>query len=126
MSGLKTIIAGSRSITDKSILDEVIEQQVDWEISEVVSGGCRGMDTLGEEWADEHDIECTVFEADWDEHGNAAGPIRNGEMAEYADALIAIRDGDSTGTIDMLSKARSNELVVIEEDISVQSLTDFL
>ncbi len=41
------------------------------------------------------------FPADWDQHGNAAGPIRNAQMADYADALLLIYDGESRGSLNM-------------------------
>jgi hypothetical protein len=46
-----------------------------------------------------------LFKADWDKHGKAAGPIRNQQMAQEADGLIAFWDGKSRGTKDMIQKA---------------------
>lgn len=60
---------------------------------------------MAKKWADVQGITCYEYEADWDKHGKAAGPIRNQEMAEYADALIAVWDGESRGTRDMIDKA---------------------
>lgn len=45
------------------------------------------------------------FPADWNAHGKAAGPIRNQQMAQEADVLIAFWDGKSRGTKDMIEKA---------------------
>lgn len=50
------------------------------------------------------DIPVKRFPADWDRHGRAAGPIRNCQMAQYADALIAIWDGKSRGTKNMIDE----------------------
>ena len=55
---------------------------------------------------------CDIHPADWDKHGKAAGPIRNAEMAEVADALIAFWDGQSRGTANMISLAKSKGLSV--------------
>lgn len=66
-------------------------------ITEVVSGVAHGVDKLGERWAQAHKIPVKQFPAQWNKYGNAAGPIRNREMAEYADALIAVWDGQSRG-----------------------------
>ena len=41
---------------------------------------------------------------DWNKHGKAAGPIRNRQMAEYADCLIAVWDGKSRGTKNMIDE----------------------
>lgn len=79
-----------------------------WEcqIGEVVSGKAPGVDALGDRWSIETGRgESTPFPAKWHLHDKAAGPIRNQEMAEYADALIAIWDGKSRGTKNMIITA---------------------
>jgi hypothetical protein len=101
---MKTIIAGSRNIEDYRIVKEAIEEsQVN--ITEVVSGCARGVDNLGEQWAKQNRIPIKKFPADWKKHNKAAGPIRNTEMAKYGEVLIAIWDGKSKGTHDMINKA---------------------
>jgi len=108
---MKTIIAGSRSVVDLVHITEAVGQ-CGWNISEVVSGTCPGPDKLGEEWANKVNIPIKKFPADWDRLGKCAGFQRNSEMAEYADALIAIWDGISRGTKDMISKARKANLKI--------------
>jgi hypothetical protein len=74
---------------------------------EIVSGGARGVDRAGEEWADSQGMEPRIFPADWPAHGNAAGPIRNAEMAAYADAGLCIKTNVQTkGTTNMLEQMR--------------------
>lgn len=80
------------------------------QITEVVSGTARGPDTVGAQWAvdQEPPIPVKEFPANWNTHGKKAGYLRNKEMADYADALLAIWDGKSKGTkhmIDLASKA---------------------
>jgi hypothetical protein len=77
-----------------------------FEISEVVSGGARGIDQLGERWARDSGVPIKTFEPNWDKFGRSAGMIRNVEMARYADALIAIWDGKSRGTRHMIEQAK--------------------
>lgn len=108
---MKTVIAGSRSITDRKIVDEAI-QASGFTITEVVSGGARGVDSLGECWASDNNIPVTRFPARWNLHGRSAGPIRNHQMADYADALIAVWDGESKGTLDMITQAKCRGLHV--------------
>lgn len=108
---MRTIIAGSRTITDSSKLIEAIEQS-HFEITKVLCGGAHGVDRLGELYALDHDIPIQYFLANWEEYGKAAGPIRNTEMAENADALILIWDGASRGSADMLKKATAKGLKV--------------
>lgn len=99
---MKVIIAGSRDITDKWTVVEAVGA-TDWIIDEVVSGAARGVDRLGEEWAAIHNIPVKQFPANWDLYGKRAGFLRNAEMAAYADALIAIWDGKSRGTLNMIT-----------------------
>ena len=109
----KVIIAGTRDFVDYVLLcsfaDEALAGMDDIEI---VSGGARGADALGERYARERGHALKVFPADWKKWGRAAGPIRNGQMADYADALIAFWDGQSAGTRDMIRKAEDRDLRV--------------
>lgn len=111
---MKTIIAGSRSVTDFKIVNQAIKNS-GFSISEVVSGCARGVDRLGEGWAGEAGIKVARFPAEWDTHGKAAGVIRNREMARYADALVAVWDGKSRGTKNMIETARECGLDVYVE-----------
>lgn len=110
---MKVIIAGSRSITRFRIKDlrefmrEIYEENNDFFINEIVSGCARGIDRLGEQYAVTYGIMLHKFPANWEKFGLGAGPIRNEEMAEYADALIAIWDGKSKGTLDMIIQMRT-------------------
>jgi len=108
---MKTIVAGSRYITDPAFVIDAVDKS-DFEITEVVSGGQRGVDKLGEDYAEAAGLPLKVFEADWNKYGDSAGPIRNGQMAEYADAAIIVWDGKSRGSKDMMLKAYKNGLKV--------------
>ena len=78
----------------------------------IVSGHAPGADSLGEKFAADHNLKCELHPADWKRHGRAAGPIRNEEMAEVSDALIAFWDGKSRGTRSMIEIARRKGLQV--------------
>lgn len=109
---MKTIIAGGRATTleDSGIrlLDEVAAPF----ISQLVSGNASGIDREAETWAKARGFEITRFPADWGKHGKAAGPIRNREMAKFADALIAFPGG--RGTNSMHSEAMAAGLLVLD------------
>src|SRR5689334_17588586 len=104
---MKVIIAGSRSVFLEPFVVGSIVHQSGFQIEEVVSGGARGVDRVGEYWAMTHGISCLVFEADWEKYGKRAGPLRNAAMAKYADALIAVWDGKSRGTANMIETMRA-------------------
>ena len=108
---MRTIIAGSRDITDYSILEEAIKQ-CGWIPTVVISGAARGADTLGEEWADKNKVTLEKCPADWNKYGKSAGYKRNQEMAEIAGALIALWDGKSRGTKHMIEIADLKNLKI--------------
>ncbi len=98
---MRVIIAGSRDIHDYDRVAAHIKS-TGFKITEVVSGKCSGVDALGERWAIENKIPVKEFPALWHAHGKAAGPIRNKQMAEYADALIVVTTGESRGSMNMI------------------------
>lgn len=102
---MKTIIAGSRTIEDYGVVEAAVEAS-GFDITEVVSGCARGVDRLGERWAETHQLPIARFPADWKHYGRRAGPIRNNEMVGYAQALIAVWDGTSNGTHHIINAAR--------------------
>lgn len=57
-------------------------------------------------------MPCSIFPADWDRYGKAAGYLRNTEMAKNADALVAFWDGMSLGTRHMIETAKAHGLKV--------------
>ncbi|MBQ9942055.1 MAG: DUF2493 domain-containing protein [Christensenellaceae bacterium] len=75
-------------------------------VSEIVSGGARGIDTQAARWADAHGIKKTIFRPDYDTHGRRAPLVRNQQIAEYADVMLAFWDGRSSGTAHAISCAR--------------------
>lgn len=100
---MKVIIAGSRTgFVAKNVFEAVDESPFVGKITEVVSGTARGVDKDGEYYAHCHDLPIKKFPADWEKYGKAAGVYRNEEMAEYADALVAVWDGKSRGTYHMI------------------------
>jgi hypothetical protein len=94
---MKVIIAGGRdyvfTTSDIQLLNRL---RIQIPITEVVSGGARGADHCGEEWANKHNIPIKLFPANWDKHGKAAGAKRNKQMAQYADAVILFPGGRGT------------------------------
>lgn len=103
---MKVIIAGSRDFDQYDILCTYADRFPE-EITEVVSGCARGADMLGEEYARDWRLPIERFPANWHRYGQAAGVIRNCEMAEYADGLLAFLADDSRGTADMILQGLS-------------------
>ena len=113
----RVIIAGTRTFQDYDLLEKhttfMLSRKVSaYETIEIVSGGASGADALGERYAREHGYKLTIFPADWGRYGRRAGPMRNRQMVEYADALIAFHDGTSRGTANIIAEARAVGLPV--------------
>jgi predicted Rossmann fold nucleotide-binding protein DprA/Smf involved in DNA uptake len=113
---MKVIIAGSRDIQYDTLIMTCAVIESEFDITEVVSGTARGIDTVGEEWAEGCDVPVKRFPADWNKHGKAAGPIRNRQMAEYADAAIVIHNG-SRGSLNMIEQMKKLNKPVYEVKI---------
>ncbi|MFD1292366.1 SLOG family protein [Lutibacter holmesii] len=111
---MKLIIAGTRTFTNYQKLKQACDHFLqDQNNIEIVSGAYyRGADKLGEQYAKERGYKLTQFPADWDTFGRAAGPKRNQQMANYADALIVFWDGKSRGAKHMIELAKRNHLKV--------------
>ena len=121
---MRTIIAGGRDyhITQADVM-RLNQLRNAIPITEVVNGKARGVDTAGRLWAINRDIPVKDFDAEWEVYGrtgpNHAGNVRNQEMADYAEVLIAFPGGD--GTDDMVNRARVAGLVVFDyrEDLGL-------
>ena len=110
----RVIIAGCRNfynyVTLKDRCEYYLQNKMQTHNVIIVSGHASGADSLGEKFAADHNLQCELHPADWERHGKAAGPIRNAEMAEVADALIAFWDGQSRGTKSMIDLAKRKGL----------------
>lgn len=100
-------------------------------VTEVVSGGAPGIDKCGEDFARCRDLALRRFPADWAYHGKAAGPIRNKEMAEYADAaLIFCREQPTPGSSNMatwmLALGKPVRVVLVRAAVSTQEQLEIL
>ena len=80
------------------------------------------MDRVGEDLAEQVlRCRCVRFEPDWDRYGRGAGFRRNTEMAEHADALVAVWDGASRGTKHMIDTMRRlGKKVYVKKVINVE------
>lgn len=121
---MKVAIVGSREYPNmKQVLDFVASLP---EYTEVVSGGARGVDTFAQKAAEARwDLDISIFPADWNRHGKGAGYIRNREIVEYADYVVAFWDGKSSGTKHTIKLAKEwragNKLAAVygPDDVAV-------
>ena len=108
---MKVIVAGGRDFKDYDLLKSTLDgfQQEHGNITEVVSGTAKGVDKLGEKYANENNIPIKQFVPDWKGLGKKAGFVRNRQMGDYAKEyngmLVAFWDKQSKGTKGMIDYA---------------------
>lgn len=100
-------IVGCRDYSDYGYFTKKVNEIVAGRpIAQIISGGASGADAMAEKYANDNRINVRVFPANWNKRGRAAGPIRNGEMADYVKSVngevIAFWDNKSTGTKNMI------------------------
>jgi predicted alpha/beta superfamily hydrolase len=99
----KIAIVGSRNWTDNQRIREYIDGLPAKAI--IISGGAQGVDSVAATYARKKNYHVIELLADWEKHGRGAGMIRNSEIVEQSDVVIAFWDGESRGTKDTINKA---------------------
>lgn len=97
---VKMAIVGSRntgSVDFNHVMDE-LRNRMENPITEVISGGAKGYDTMAALWATLRGIAVTEMRPDYEKHGRAATFIRNRAIVDRADVVVAFWDGKSRGT----------------------------
>lgn len=108
---MKIAVVGGRDFTDYDLVKSSILDNYNLDdLSEVVSGGAKGADSLGAKFAKEYNLKLTEFKPDWKKYGRGAGFVRNKLIIEHADVVFAFWDGKSKGTANSINIAkRSNK-----------------
>lgn len=121
------VVFGGRGIKDPALVAQAMREAAARKgivPTRVLSGRAPGVDTLGEGWADAQGIPWDPHPALWDDleapgavvrrgqsgklYNARAGHDRNEVMARLADAGVAVWDGLSTGTRDMIERMRKH------------------
>jgi len=112
----KVVIAGSRGFSNYKLLketcDKYLREKKKTHNIVIISGHARGADSLGEKYASDEDLDLEIYPADWKKYGKSAGFMRNEQMADIADAVIAFWNGESHGTKHMIDIAEEKGLNV--------------
>lgn len=111
---MKLAIIGSRSFDDYNLLKQICDKiHTKYVITEIVSGGAKGADLLGERFANEYAIKTNIFIPDWNRHGKSAGFIRNNDIVNHSDLVLAFWDGVSKGTNHSINIAKKTNKPII-------------
>lgn len=98
---MKIAVIGSRNLKVKNL-----GQYLPQDVTEIVSGGAKGIDTCAREYAQNNNIKLTEFLPDYDKFGRSAPLKRNVLIVDYADMVLAFWDGYSRGTKFVIDKCR--------------------
>ena len=100
---MKVAVIGSRGITVGDMGRYLSEGD------EIVSGGAAGVDSCAAEYAKKNGLKLTVFLPQYERYGRAAPIVRNKEIVDYADRVIAFWNGSSKGTLSVIKYAKKTE-----------------
>lgn len=112
---MKIAVIGSRNLIVKDLGRYLPEN-----VTEIVSGGARGIDACARKYAKAHGIKLKEFLPEYEKHGRSAPLKRNLQIIDYADLIIAFWDGQSRGTkfvIDNCKKRNKKVTVIISSVI---------
>lgn len=111
---MKVLVCGGRDCDNAAYVWSMLDRMhAESPITELIQGGATGADHLANEWAKTKPIKRYVCKAEWDKHGDAAGPLRNARMLEWKpDVVVAFPGG--RGTADMVRRARHAGIEVRE------------
>ena len=90
---MKLLLAGSGSITEFDLTPYILP-----ETDTIISGGANGIDTLAEQYADEHGLSKIVVRPQYECYRRAAPLKRNEQMVDMADEVLVVWDGISKGS----------------------------
>lgn len=111
MQTRKVLVCGGRDYSDIHRMYSVLD---DLDMSEIISGHATGADQMAEMYADERGIDATIFPAEWNKHGKAAGFIRNKQMLEEGQPDLVVAFPGGRGTQMMMDIARKAGISVLE------------
>lgn len=108
---MKIAIVGSRSFSDYDMMQKFIKSKINIDIiTDVISGGADGADTLGRLFAKNNGINLVEFYPNWQKYGKTAGHIRNKSIVSASDVVFAFWDGVSPGTKNSISHCKKLKL----------------
>lgn len=104
---MRVAIVGSRGLSVTNL-----EKYLPNGVTEIVSGGAKGIDTCAREYAVSNGIKLTEFLPEYEKYGRSAPLKRNITIIENADLVLAFWDGTSRGTKFVIDNCKSRGIPV--------------
>jgi hypothetical protein len=112
-NNISLAIIGGRNFHDYILLSREVKLFTSGlSISQIISGGAKGADSLGECYAIEYGIPIKILYPDWNKYGRSAGILRNSDIIRESTHVIAFWDGLSKGTKDSINKAQTQNKIL--------------
>ena len=114
----RIVIGGYRNFNNYEIFKNFVDLCIgDKSEITILSGRCKGTDLMAEQYAKEKGVGLEIYPADWKKYGKAAGPIRNRQMVENADTVIAFVSKTASGTKNLIENAKKLDKKLFVKDI---------
>lgn len=112
---IRVLVCGGRDYADYQMLSNTLRHISEiMPISAIIHGGAKGADSLAHNWAQWRNVPVERYDAEWDLHGNAAGPIRNQRMLDEARPNLVVAFPGGTGTNHMVTIAKAAGVRVMD------------
>ena len=98
---MKIAVIGSRNLLPFDLGKYIPES-----VSEIISGGAKGVDSMAKNYAITHNIILTEYLPEYNRYGKGAPLKRNIKIIEEANRVIAFWDGKSKGTKFVIDECR--------------------
>lgn len=111
---MKVAVIGSRGLSVNHLENYLPEGT-----TEIVSGGAKGIDACARAYALANGLKLTEFLPDYNAFGRRAPLVRNLEIIDYADQVLAFWDGRSRGTVHVIENCRlKNKKVTVHKSVA--------
>jgi len=113
---MRVLVCGGRDWCDILAMMNAMDALSDevGPFTHLIHGGARGADDEAGCWALQRDLPTTVYPANWNRDGRAAGPIRNQQMLDEGKPDLVVAFPGGVGTADMVRRARKAGVEVRE------------
>ena len=105
---MRVAVIGSRGLQIDHLEDYLPD-----DVTEIVSGGAKGVDTCARNYALRHGLKLTEFLPEYGKYGRGAPLRRNIAIIEYADLVLAFWDGKSRGTKFVIDNCKKRNIPVV-------------
>ena len=124
MERKRVVVAGCRYYNERDKFNTFVDETLKIIGSDItiLSGHCSGVDTMAEMYAEEHGMPVEIFKPDRKRYGRGGGPVRNKQMIESCDVVIAFWDGVSRGTRNLLDPAEKYNRRIFIFNINTEEL----